>query len=283
MRLYKYLSPKRTNVLINKSLAFSKPTSFNDPFDCSPHFQESDELNPLGARTYFLRMESEGVWPSGFDEEILDHVRRSKAADPSYTFHGVVQMGPEILEENHGDLVGGFRSYLAPRMQDSVIVLSLTEDVNNLLMWAHYAADHTGFVLGFCSKHPFFSSAGTNPSNPGFLNKVVYSDNRPSGIVGALSAESAYLTKGREWSYEKEWRVLQECGNATNVTAEGIHLFAFPPDAVTEVVIGARATPQIKDHIKAILSDKATWPNTTLLQASVDPRHYRLNYDPVPI
>ncbi|MNT89516.1 hypothetical protein D3C72_2302570 [compost metagenome] len=60
-----------------------------------------------------------------------------------------------------------------------------------------------------------------------------------------------------------------------------MHLFEYPPEAVVEVVLGARASQKTRDSIKAILGDKVVWPNVKLYQAGVDARHYRLNYEEV--
>lgn len=39
MRLYKYVSPERTDVLKNWLIRFTQPTSFNDPFETFPYLQ----------------------------------------------------------------------------------------------------------------------------------------------------------------------------------------------------------------------------------------------------
>jgi hypothetical protein len=283
MHLFKYLRPGRVDVLEKNMMVYSRPSSFNDPFDCLPHIKESNELNPLGSRMYFLQARPEDIGSPRLREEIMDHVRRSIALDSSYSMDFVSLIEP-LPQEFHGDFARAFRTTLGPTLRDSVVVLSLTENANNLLMWAHYAADHTGFAVGFCSGHEFFNSAGSNPSNPGFLSKVVYSESRPSGVAGAMSSENSYLTKGLEWSYEEEWRILQRANNANfirEVNGEKIHLFAYPPDAVTKVIIGARATAETRDRIKAILSDKLIWPNVSLFQAEVDQKHYKINYNVV--
>ena len=286
MHLYKYLRPSRVDVLKNKTFVYSKPTRFNDPFDCLPHYKETLELNPIGTRIYFLKMAFDDFDTARLRAELINHVELSMAADPSFTLDAVVPIDPSMPSEHHSDFASGFRTSIAPAMQDSVVALSLSEEANSLLMWAHYAEDHTGFVVGFCSDHAYFNSAGGNPSNPGYLNKVIYSSDRPSGVVGAMSAESAYLTKGLEWSYEREWRVLQKVRNASRVienSSGGIHLFEYPSDAVVQVVVGARATKETLDTIRNIISDRVVWPNISLYQAVVDSQHYRLNYEPISI
>ena len=47
-------------------------------------------------------------------------------------------------------------------LHNTVGVLSLSETPNNLLMWAHYAAGHTGFVLAL-DGFPAISSKKTVP------------------------------------------------------------------------------------------------------------------------
>jgi Protein of unknown function (DUF2971) len=281
MKLYKYLSPERLDVLKNCQIRFTQPTAFNDPFDCLPHFSVSEELNPLGSRFYFLQASPEDIGDSRLKDEVTEHVRKSYAADSSYTLEAVIMQEPIPLE-HQGILGDSFRRELSRSAQESALVLSLTENSNNLLMWAHYAKDHTGFVIGFDSTHSYFHSAGTNPSNPGFLNQVKYIDERPSGVCGTFSVEQAYLTKSLDWSTEHEWRILQRVGNATKtIGAEpfSIHLFGFPGEAIAEVVIGARAVAETVNEVIKILSNNTSFRQIILKKAIVDQRNYRLNYE----
>uniref|UniRef100_UPI0009E81C41 DUF2971 domain-containing protein n=1 Tax=Pseudomonas sp. GTC 16482 TaxID=1661693 RepID=UPI0009E81C41 len=255
MHLFKYLRPERVDVLEARVLAYSKPSRFNDPFDCLPSFIDSNELNPVGARKYFVQARPQDLHLPHLKEAFLDHVRRSIAADPSFTLSSISLIDPDP-NGHYIEHARGYRAALESHLQDSVVALSLSEEVNSLLMWAHYAADHTGFVVGFDAGHTFFNTVAVNSYGPGSLNKIVYSECRPSGIAGAMSVESAYLTKGIEWGYEKEWRILQKANNASSVIETPIgdvHLFEFPSDAVTAVVIGARATESTRSRIESVL------------------------------
>ncbi len=285
MRLYKYMPYARVDILQNRLICFTKPMAFNDPFDCSPHIYKSDELNPLGSRFYSLRTRPEDIGNPRHREEIVDHVRRSLAVDPSYTLDSVMIIDPDT-DDNHSAFVNGFRGALEPALKQSVVVLSLTENQNSLLMWAHYAQNHEGFIVGFDSEHAFFKSTTKSPGKHKYLNRVTYSNDRPSGVFGALSEEKTYLTKSQEWDYEKEWRILEYVKNATKPVTDDkgpYHLFSFPTEAVVEVIMGVRASAETKEKIKGALADKETWPNVSLMQATIDKRHYRLNYESVPI
>jgi hypothetical protein len=280
MRLYKYFRPERLDGLRNRRICFSRPSTFNDPFDCLPHFAESRELNPVGSRTYFLQARPEDISRPELREEVQNHVRRSYEKDPSFTLHAVMLVEP-MPADGQANMAQGFREYLKPEMQNSMVVLSLSENQNSLLMWAHYAADHSGFAIGFNAEHPYFQSAGSNPGNPGYLHRVVYAEERPSGVLGSLSVEKAYLTKSPEWGYEREWRVLQRASNASEVLANDVHLFAFPETAVAEVILGARMKDTTRTELLEVLGDKAVWGHVAIMQATVDERQYRLNYGPL--
>src|SRR5215467_14012687 len=78
----------------------------------------------------------------------------------------------------------------------SVGLLCLAENSTNIPMWAHYAAEHRGFVLGFENSHDFFAkkSDGTG------LWKVRYSDERPfrpaNDVLDYLSSQPGPHTTG---------------------------------------------------------------------------------------
>lgn len=68
MRLYKYVSPERTDVLKNGLIRFTQPTSFNDPFETFPYLQslgnpeQNEDLGESLAEE-FMSVLSEGNVP----------------------------------------------------------------------------------------------------------------------------------------------------------------------------------------------------------------------------
>jgi hypothetical protein len=44
-------------------------------------------------------------------------------------------------------------------------ILSLTEKRDNLLMWAHCAAQHTGYFIGFDTTHEYWNNFGDEKGN----------------------------------------------------------------------------------------------------------------------
>lgn len=74
-------------------------------------------------------------------------------------------------------------------------IFCITEHYNNPLMWAHYAAKHTGFCVGY--KKGDVEKISTT------LQKVTYSAQPPS-----IKSKSVLFTKSKEWEYENEWRAI---------------------------------------------------------------------------
>jgi hypothetical protein len=65
-------------------------------------------------------------------------------------------------------------------------ILSLTEKHDNLLMWAHYAGEHTGFVIEFDSSHEDWKRFQVEePRGPDVMRKVRDSEHQPGrgGVV----------------------------------------------------------------------------------------------------
>ncbi|MEA3226881.1 MAG: DUF2971 domain-containing protein [Planctomycetota bacterium] len=117
-------------------------------------------------------------------------------------------------------------------------VFSMTEDSENILMWSHYAADHTGFCLEFRTENAFFS----------FARRVEYDIALPcvdmhEPMWGKLIGQGAggLLTKTQDWVYEKEWRIVE-------VNGVGIH--RYPSDALSGVILGCKMLPDKKKQIK---------------------------------
>ncbi|MEZ5364082.1 MAG: DUF2971 domain-containing protein [Bryobacterales bacterium] len=174
-RLYKYqsLSPEVLLGLLDRSLWFSAPLDFNDPFDCR------------------YRVVAEGPSRSQMTLE-----RAKLKAD-------------ELLE--------------FPKTR-SVACFSETPD--NLLLWSHYAASHTGVCLEFDTKSAPFKDA----------QPVSYTDSFPTVDYPSLEAQtddqlcdSLVLQKAESWSYELEWRIVRR---------EAAHSEEYLPRALTGVYFG---------------------------------------------
>jgi len=205
MILYKYLQPVRVDVLEQKMIRFTQPGEFNDPFEFRPYIQSAAS-----------------------DKAIQDYVEANfdKIVEAELAKYGaLLQLGlgdklKEMVQVNKPMVLEFFRRLepetlknLAPSL-DSVLnqnvgILCLSEVPDSILMWGHYTDAHRGFVIGFDSEHPFFSSRRSAEDEFGFLRRVIYQRQRPKVVLSDTSSPSWFNTKSDQWAYEREWRMLR--------------------------------------------------------------------------
>ncbi len=117
-------------------------------------------------------------------------------------------------------------------------------------MWAHYAANHTGFVIAFDEAHSFFTTRRTAEDDLSGLHQVVYSADRPqlSSLVDpTMTWIPLFFTKDANWNYEKEWRMVRPLKEASKVIENpigNICLFDLPSDCICGIIFGC----QMPDH-----------------------------------
>jgi hypothetical protein len=126
-----------------------------------------------------------------------------------------------------------FRRRLINDELSKVGVISLAEEPDNLLMWSHYAKEHTGYVIGLHYDKNFQldifrhlsrnieledeKGSGINninvfPEPVMYRSSLAFSKYCPSGSGWDLSTaeyvNELLLTKSNDWMYEKEHRYI---------------------------------------------------------------------------
>jgi Protein of unknown function (DUF2971) len=241
-------------VLSTASLRWSRPGTFNDPFDCQPRFRitaATDELvelcvgellrvidgsvkslslaNPLGRLTGLM---TEGILQGRLElDEVLSEFRAGVRD---------VTSSRETLLRNHHEQV-------VLNLQDSKI-LCLTKAFEDTLMWSHYASNYSGalIVLGPVSTDSQFRLAEPIQYSDDPIEFTEH-DMLPKLLTGQISgAEPEYVnrsihriifTKATSWSYEREWRIFAGSGFSTETEFE---FNRFHPDDALAVVFGAK-------------------------------------------
>jgi hypothetical protein len=143
-------------------------------------------------------------------------------------------------------------------------VLSLTEDPCSMPMWAHYADQYSGLVIGLDSDSEFFQPKPEEPAPCGQLMNVLYTYTSPVVYVepGKFDIpKEVFFTKARIWEYEKEWRIIKYLPQASEVVdgSEGkkINLFEVPPEAVKEVIFGWKMGSDRQEQVRQALIERA--------------------------
>src|SRR5688572_21539252 len=107
-------------------------------------------------------------------------------------------------------------------------VCCLTEICDDILMWSHYAAQHTGVCIGI--RPDRIASKLFRPVEYSEVVPLLDAWEYIRGSAGTFVKLG--LTKASHWSYEKEWRTVDRAGPKQY------------PGCVDRIVIGARATGQ---------------------------------------
>lgn len=173
--------------------------------------------------------------------------------------------------------------------REKIGILCLTEDPLNILMWSHYAANHTGICIGFDTEHSPFNCA---------VN-VSYSTERPKAEFNSAPEElidRVLLRKSQHWQYEKEWRIIKRTIETDELNfyhetfktnpdqleeiAEiieqhgGPNTYSFDTSAIRSIFFGTRITLENKKHITQALPSTS---NAKLFQVELDNNYFWLN------
>ena len=222
------------DILRNRKIRLTQPSEFNDPFELHPSFDLMSKADisalpdaPPGA---------DGT-PSGMKILTSEAIQRMLSA-----VLPVLQTKSELYAGNgatfaiNNNDVG--RAYYDLRYG----ILSLSRIHDSLLMWAHYADYHRGFVIGFDEGNAFFK--GAEPvSGLQRLSPVEYKEKRPVLSPSTHNTPHIFFRKSPEWSYESEWRLIRpltECNEKIDKKPHPIYLFDLPVEVIGQVVTGAQ-------------------------------------------
>ncbi len=143
-------------------------------------------------------------------------------------------------------------------------IYCLTYDNKNILMWSHYANNHTGYCIEFSDDYDdmYFSDAFD----------VEYSEEYPVLNFTKDSDEERFkktiLTKSIHWDYEKECRKIRR---------HGCGVFEYPESALKGVIFGCKMSDCDKEKIIKWCKKRKNSP--IFYQARMSDRNYSLDID----
>jgi len=177
-------------ILENSNLKFSKPSEFNDPFDCNLTIDTNNSREEIDAYISMLQKSKD------LNEYQVKEVRRK--------FHS-----PKELYKITNDSVG--------KAKETFGVTCFSTMCDNILMWAHYADKHRGVCLKFniLADAEFFMTPFPVRYKKKYP-KYNYIRNR-EGVAKFLLE-----TKSIDWEYENEIRVMKRGAGLYNFKKESI-------------------------------------------------------------
>lgn len=176
--------------LLKNILYFSAKSQFNDPFD-----------SQIPTR-YKLCSEKEL-------DEYLENLLIKSGIDGDDKSNKL-EMAKERLKNNPQEIQITIDNYI----ERKVGILALTENFQNLLLWAHYANKHTGFCIELDAQllNKIINAEFQKNQDLSFIFKIKYQDKFPVINPCRHSFEQRtqleFLIKSKDWKYEQEWRII---------------------------------------------------------------------------
>ncbi|MBE4602019.1 DUF2971 domain-containing protein [Vibrio navarrensis] len=145
----------------------------------------------------------------------------------------------------------------------SVGVLCFASKNDNLLMWAHYANNHSGICIEFDRSAEFFNGQYKDATefmgkkskdhyqNIGVIRHVEYQIERPTYLEPSeleYDTESWFI-KSPEWKYEEEQRLLLPLELAEKIPGLNIPFYAVEPRIIKSITLGCQMPASTKKEI----------------------------------
>jgi len=175
--IYKYFPSSRRTFFTKPQVRFSPREALNDPFEMSRRWHEistealrayvKDKLNSslpaaFSSNDLLVSMLAEEMLEKG---HILTPEQKQQAQDILESEPGQIFLKSQLIVAQQAllpvvDIIFSQLEATFDQVVNDVVsssgVLCLTEDALNQQMWAHYADQGKGFVVGFDARHSFF-------------------------------------------------------------------------------------------------------------------------------
>ncbi|MEA4893630.1 MAG: DUF2971 domain-containing protein, partial [Oscillospiraceae bacterium] len=210
----------------NDQMWLAAPKDFNDPFDAllKNNIDES--------------IDNQEDWvnhKSDFTQFCIGRGLRDSEVELAYQTYKEVT---ESIKKNK-NLLNLIHTY---RLQSLFRVGCLCETNTSVLMWSHYANNHTGF----CVEYDLRNAANDDTAKQN-LYPVLYQERSDTQRDDACSGIEYYglyavLRKSMDWAYEKEWRIvlsffsMEKPGNIQLPKATAVYLGCKINDKNTEKI-----------------------------------------------
>ena len=275
-------------VLATQKVRWNSPLNFNDPFDCffsiEPKFDHSLATKKLREKLLEILFQNEepDLHPQNPYFLSIAELRRIAKYMPREKFKKLTQPVFETFLGSWDSLILSTRENWKRDASD-LRLFCVCETNDNLLLWSHYADNHTGVAFQFeCVAELDVPLLAAKP--------VIYSDEAPGmatenewmqfavALSPALTNGNIWdrlvTTKARVWEYEKEWRAISERRHYEN---DGYEDVTFHPKEISKVFFGCQMTDPNKKDVLSLLA--GMFAHVEAYQARQHPKKYQLEFD----
>lgn len=218
----KFDESQLSRTLSTMQIYCSSPSAFNDPWDCKPHFNSDVLADPA-------ENERHAQWAVEVcsRKTFMSKVERERMRVTLLTDRAKVT---ECLNQ--------ISAAMADAINARYRVYCLCPDVENLLMWAHYADAHRGVCLEFDLSNDVLCGALRCEYRQEFPVMKVYEDSEEANLL-------TLLVKGDTWAYEREYRLIGQersvAGQGADTLVTDGSFLQLPEGALRSVVVGCQA------------------------------------------
>jgi len=268
MKLYKYLSAGRIDVLRNKNIRFTQPVAWNDPFEMKPVMMES------------LREHDRTGWLS------IEHIEYYYDVTFNTNYHGL------SLTKNKNSLL------MWSHYSNSHTGFMLEFDTNSKFFKS--STTNQLIKIPYNNKRP---DLYPNEIMEKAMNSIGLSDQEYNQLIKMFFTKSTCWRYEREWRLLRPASVLQTkdgliCNYDNDVMSffklNGSHdqmkfsldyndcllgNIEFKP--ITGLYFGVRMSDLDKNEIRMILSEEEEFSNVIMYQANLDKECYQIKYNKV--
>lgn len=280
-RLYKYrrFSNLTLGMLVEDTVYFADPSTFNDPLDTKPALDtdiSAEALEAILSQMIEARTQAEMSAAAKTiryrGPKTLDHIARQsrRAAERLLADIRYNATNPDYeMDDPERFLLGQYVQEELLRRYDKG-VFSLAERANCPLMWSHYGDQHHGLCLGYS-----VPDAAT-----GDIQKIRYGGGRlvqasdvATMLTGDVEArhrvdEAVLLKKAKPWAYEREWRLIGPRGEQNSpLELEEVVFGMRCPSAVIFAVVQALTK---RDRPVRFFEIREQWGRFLLVKRTVD-------------
>lgn len=260
VNLYKYISfgeneklnDRKIETIKNSSVYMSSPLAFNDPYDCELSFNIMDDLDD------FLKI-------------VLNRNQRR-----------TIEHNKRLQNKVNGDANQLQDTLVAEwdKLKKEIQVACFCEEVDNFLMWSHYANCYNGICLEYdikkimneINKHnlalfPVMYTDNLIKARE-FLNKEELFQNKPSKFYRA--AIRAVISKHLQWNYENEWRMI-------NIGKKNVTNYQSMPTP-EKIYIGFKVGDSIRNRLLDISDELKV---DCVYETKISTKEYRLIHNQI--
>lgn len=281
--LYKYRTIDEKGYALDNlrtsTLHLSPANKMNDPYDSAALFEPYGGVNTVELLLKHSdlterRQQEILAAPDQLDAFLRDLLTGQEHHFQESDINEVIQKFKKFTKDvfNYHDIA--LKESFASLIQRCVCICSLSERLDSLPLWAHYAGNHKGFAMEYD-----FSRLPSDDLIRKLLWPVSYSGvyNSRLTLKGRLGNEErnnliptiAALHKASDWMYEREWRLVVQAGPSSNGESMRAPLKAVYLGAEIEAMHAQQVT------------EAAVIANVPVFQMQLVPHEFRMEAIPL--